>query len=123
MLVDDELEGKRTKLEAEIQIDSPDHIGSYKDQEILTIKSKIQHIIDSGANVIISRKGINTLAQHMLTQAGIIIIIIIIVTIVIITMTVISTRALRILMRRIFAIIMETLTSNLVMQNVSMRNL
>jgi hypothetical protein len=52
-----------------------------------------------------------------------IIIIIIIVTIVIITMTVISTRALRILMRRIFAIIMETLTSNLVMQNVSMRNL
>ena len=72
MLIDDELEGKRTKLEAEIQIDSPDHIVSYKDQEILTIKSKIQHIIDSGTNVIISRKGINTLAQHMLTQAGII---------------------------------------------------
>src|ERR687895_2989966 len=72
MLIDDELEGKRTRLEAEIQIDSPDHIGSYKDQEILTIKSKIQHVIDSGADVIISRKGINTLAQHMLTQAGII---------------------------------------------------
>jgi chaperonin GroEL (HSP60 family) len=72
MLIDDDLEGKRTKVEAEIQINSPDHIGSYKDQEILMIKSKIQHIIDSGANVIISRKGINTLAQHMLTQAGII---------------------------------------------------
>ena len=72
MLIDDELEGKRTKVEAEIQVNSPDHIRSFKDQEILMIRSKIQHIIDSGANVVISRKGINTLAQHMLTQAGII---------------------------------------------------
>jgi chaperonin GroEL (HSP60 family) len=72
MLIDDELEGKRTKVEAEIQVNSPDHIGSFKDQEILMIRSKIQHIIDSGANVVISRKGINTFAQHMLTQAGII---------------------------------------------------
>ena len=72
MLIDDELEGKRTKIEAEIQVNSPDHIRSFKDQENLMIRSKIQHIIDSGANVIISRKGINTLAQHMLTQAGII---------------------------------------------------
>ena len=72
MLIDDELEGKRTKVEAEIQVNSPDHIRSFKDQENLMIRSKIQHIIDSGANVVISRKGINTLAQHMLTQAGII---------------------------------------------------
>lgn len=72
MLIDDELEGKRTKVEAEIQVNSPDQIWSFKDRENLMISSKIQHIIDSGANVIISRKGINTLAQHMLTQAGII---------------------------------------------------
>ena len=72
MLIDDELEGKRTKVEAEIQVNSPDHIRSFKDQEILMVRSKIQHIIDSGANVVISRKGINTFAQHMLTQAGII---------------------------------------------------
>jgi chaperonin GroEL (HSP60 family) len=58
--------------EAEIQITSPSGIESYKDQEKLMIKSKIQHIIDSGANVVISRKGINTFAQHMLTRAGII---------------------------------------------------
>lgn len=72
MLIDDELEGKRTRGEAEIQITSPHQIESYKDQETLTIKSKIQHIMDSGANVVISRKGINTFAQHMLTRAGII---------------------------------------------------
>jgi chaperonin GroEL (HSP60 family) len=72
MLIDDELEGKRTRREAEIQITSPNDIQSYKQQEMQIIKSKIQHIIDSGANVVISRKGINTFAQHALTQAGII---------------------------------------------------
>jgi chaperonin GroEL (HSP60 family) len=72
MLIDDELEGKRTKREAEIQITSPNDIQSYKQQEMQMIKSKIQHIIDSGANVVISRKGINTFAQHILTRAGII---------------------------------------------------
>ena len=72
MLIDDELESKRTRREAEIQITSPNDIRLYKQQEMQMIKSKIQHIIDSGANVVISRKGINTFAQHILTQAGII---------------------------------------------------
>ena len=72
MLIDDELEGKRTKREAEIQITSPIDIQSYKQQEMQMVRSKIQHIIDSGANVVISRKGINTFAQQILTQAGII---------------------------------------------------
>jgi chaperonin GroEL (HSP60 family) len=72
MLIDDELEAKRTRREAEIQITSPNDIQSYKQQEIQMIKSKIQHIMDSGANVVISRKGINTFAQHILTQAGVI---------------------------------------------------
>jgi len=72
MLVNDELEGKRTKTEAEIRITSPDQIKSYSDAQTLMIKSKVQHIIDSGANVVFSRKGINTLAQHLMTRAGII---------------------------------------------------
>ena len=72
MLINDELESKRTRAGAEIRITSPDQIKSYGDAEALMIKSKIQHIIDSGANVILSRKGINTLAQHLLTGAGII---------------------------------------------------
>lgn len=72
LLIDDELEGKRTRVEAEIQITSGDHIESYKDQEMIMIKSKIQHIMDSGANVVISRKGINLFAQDILTRAGII---------------------------------------------------
>ena len=72
MLIDDELEGKTTRVEAEIQVTSMAQIQSYKDQEMLLIKSKIQHILDSEANVVISRKGINRFAQTMLAQAGII---------------------------------------------------
>ncbi len=72
MLIDDELEGKRTRTDAEIRITSPDQIKSYSDAQTLMIKSKVQHIIDSGANAVFSRKGINTLAQHLLTRAGII---------------------------------------------------
>ncbi|HEY3094998.1 MAG TPA: TCP-1/cpn60 chaperonin family protein [Nitrososphaera sp.] len=72
MLINDELEGKRTRTDAEIRITSPDQIKSYSDAQTLMIKSKLQHITDSGANVVFSRKGINTLAQHLLTKAGII---------------------------------------------------
>lgn len=72
LLVDEDLEGKKTKTDAEIRVTSPDQIKSYIDREAEMIRSKIQHIIDSGANVVISRKGINTLAQHMLMRAGII---------------------------------------------------
>jgi len=72
LLIDEDLEGKKTRADAEIRITSADQIKSYIDTEAEMIRSKIQHIIDSGANVVISRKGINTLAQHMLTRAGII---------------------------------------------------
>jgi len=72
ILIDDELEGERTRTEAEIQILSPNQMNSYKEHERLMIKSKIKHIVDSGANVVISRKGINTFAQNLLARAGII---------------------------------------------------
>lgn len=72
ILINDELEGKRTRTDAEIRINSPDQIKQYSDAETLMIRSKVQHIIDSGANIVFSRKGINTLAQHLLTRVGII---------------------------------------------------
>ncbi len=72
ILINDELEGKRTRTDAEIRINSPNQIKQYSDAQTIMIKSKVQHIIDSGANVVFSRKGINTLAQHLLTRAGII---------------------------------------------------
>jgi archaeal chaperonin len=72
LLINEELEGKRTKTEAEIQITLPDQISSYFDTESLIIRSKVQNIIKSGANVVISQKGINLIAQHYLAKAGIV---------------------------------------------------
>ena len=72
LLLNEDLEGKRTKTDAEIQIISHNQIQSYIQKESEAIISKIQQIVNSGANVVISQKGINMLAQDYLAKAGII---------------------------------------------------
>jgi thermosome len=72
LLINEELEGKRTKTEAEIQITSPGQISSYFETESVIIRSKVQNIINSGANVVISQKGINLISQYCLAKAGIV---------------------------------------------------
>lgn len=72
LLINEDLEPKRTKMDAEIRITSPDQIHSFLDEQSMVIRLKVQNIIDSGANVVISRKGINNLAQYHLAKSGII---------------------------------------------------
>ena len=72
LLINEELDDKRTKTDAEIIVTSPNQIQSYLTKESDVIKLKTQNIINSGANVVISQKGINLLAQHHLAKAGII---------------------------------------------------
>ncbi|MFL6367466.1 MAG: thermosome subunit alpha [Nitrososphaeraceae archaeon] len=72
LLINEELEGKRTKAEAEIQITLPGQIKSYFDNESSAIRLKVQNIINSGANVVISQRGINLAAQYHLANAGIV---------------------------------------------------
>jgi archaeal chaperonin len=72
LLIDEELEGKRTRIDAEITIDSPHQMQSFLDKEQLLTTSKVRSIIRSGANVVISQKGINALAQNHLSRAGIV---------------------------------------------------
>jgi archaeal chaperonin len=72
LLINEDLEGKRTKTDAEINITSPDEIQSYIREESSIIKSKVQNIIRSGANVVFSQKGISPRAQYYLSEYGII---------------------------------------------------
>jgi chaperonin GroEL (HSP60 family) len=72
LLIDEDLEGKRTKTDAEIRITHPSQLKVYSDAQTEMIRSKLQHIVDSGANVVLSRKGINTFSQNFLREAGII---------------------------------------------------
>ena len=71
LLINEDLEGKRTKTDAEIRISSPDQIKAYFDKESLILRLKVQNIINSRTNVVISQKGINLLAQSYLAKAGI----------------------------------------------------
>jgi archaeal chaperonin len=72
LLIDEELEGKRTRIDAEISINLPHQMQSFLDKEQLLTTLKVRRIIRSGANVVISQKGINALAQNHLSRAGII---------------------------------------------------
>jgi len=72
LLINEDLEANRTKMDAEIRISSPRQIQGYLDKQSLMIRSKVQNIINSGTNVVISQKGINLLAQSYLAKAGII---------------------------------------------------
>ncbi len=71
LLIDEDLDRKRTRRDAEIGISLPSQVKAYLDEQALDLRRKVQAIIDSGANVVVSRAGINTLAQTMLAHAGI----------------------------------------------------
>ncbi|MEM2141074.1 thermosome subunit alpha [Nitrososphaera sp.] len=71
LLLDDDLESKRTRTDAEVRISLPAQIRSYIDSQALDLRRKVQAVIDSGANVVIARGGISMPAQTMLAHAGI----------------------------------------------------
>lgn len=72
LLLNEPLEMMRTKTDEQIQINSPEQISLFLNQEKIDIRAKVKKIISSGANVVVSRKGINAIAQEYLAKAGII---------------------------------------------------
>ncbi len=72
LLLNEELETMRTKTESEIEISSPGQMSAFLNQENHNVLSLVKKIIDSGVNVVISRKGISELAQEYLAKSGII---------------------------------------------------
>jgi chaperonin GroEL (HSP60 family) len=72
LLLNEPLEIMRTKTDDQIEINSPAQMTLFLNQETIDIRSKIKHIANSGANVIVSRKGINSIAQEYLSKLGII---------------------------------------------------
>jgi len=71
LLLDAQLEIKNTEIDAKIQITSPDQLDMFLQQEEKIIKSMTDKVINSGANMVICQKGIDDLAQHYLSKAGI----------------------------------------------------
>jgi archaeal chaperonin len=72
LLIDIELENKGTRIDAEVRVNSPEEFQSFSRGISDLLRYRVQRIIDSGANVVISRKGINLHAQHLLAESNII---------------------------------------------------
>ncbi|HJK76398.1 MAG TPA: thermosome subunit alpha [Methanocorpusculum sp.] len=71
LLLNAAVEYKKTEVDAEISITSPDQLQLFLDEEERMIKSIVEKIKASGANVLFCQKGIDDIAQHSLSKAGI----------------------------------------------------
>ncbi|HJK06949.1 MAG TPA: thermosome subunit alpha [Methanocorpusculum sp.] len=71
LLLNAAVEYKKTEVDAEISITSPDQLQLFLDEEERMIKSIVEKIKASGANVLFCQKGIDDIAQHYLSKAGI----------------------------------------------------
>lgn len=71
LLLNASVEFKKTEVDAEINITSPDQLQAFLNEEERMIKAIVDKIIKSGANVLFCQKGIDDIAQHYLAKAGI----------------------------------------------------
>jgi len=72
LLLNAPVEFKKTEVDAEISITSPDQLQMFLDEEERMIRAIVNKIVASDANVLFCQKGIDDIAQHYLAKAGII---------------------------------------------------
>ncbi len=70
-LLDVALEIEKTETDARIEITSPDQMQAFLAQEEKMLKEMVDKITKSGAQVVFIQKGIDDVAQHYLSKAGI----------------------------------------------------
>ena len=70
-LVNSPLEVKETEVDAEIRITDPAQMQAFIEQEEKMVKDMVDKVVDAGANVLFAQKGIDDLAQHYLSKAGV----------------------------------------------------
>jgi len=71
-LINNALEISKTETDAKINISNPQQLKSFLDEENRMLKTMVDKVIGSGANVVLCQKGIDDMAQHYLAKAGII---------------------------------------------------
>jgi archaeal chaperonin len=70
-LVNSALEIEKTEFDAKINISSPDQMNMFLEEENRMLKSMVDKLVATGANVVICQKGIDDIAQHYLAKAGV----------------------------------------------------
>jgi len=71
LLLQSAIEIEKTEFDAKLQITSPDQIQQFLDEEEHMLRTMVEKIVNSGANVLVCQKGIDDLAQHFLSKAGV----------------------------------------------------
>ena len=69
-LINSAIEVKKTEVDAKIQITDPSMLAQFLDEEENYLRSLVEKIQSAGANVVICQKGIDELAQHYKSKAG-----------------------------------------------------
>lgn len=70
-LVNSALEIEKTEFDAKLNINTPDQMQRFLDEENKMLKSMVDKISEAGANVVLCQKGIDDIAQHYLAKSGI----------------------------------------------------
>src|ERR687897_1040418 len=70
-LINSALEIEKTEFDAKININSPDQMKLFLDEENKLLKNMVDKIVATGANVVVCQKGIDDIAQHYLAKEGI----------------------------------------------------
>lgn len=70
-ILDAPLEIEKPEWTTKISVTSPDQIKAFLDQEAQILKAYVDHLASIGANVVITQKGIDEVAQHFLAKRGI----------------------------------------------------
>jgi archaeal chaperonin len=65
------LEIEKTEFDAEININNPEQMQKFIDEENEMLKSMVDKVSAIGANVVLCQKGIDEMAQHYLAKSGI----------------------------------------------------
>ena len=70
-LLDAALEIKKTEIDAKIEINDPNQLNAFLQEEENMLRRMVDQVKKSGANVVFCQKGIDDLAQHFLAKEGI----------------------------------------------------
>ena len=70
-IINSPLEIEKTEFDAKININSPNQMQQFIDEENKMLKAMVDKVVAAGANVLLCQKGIDDIAQHYLAKAGI----------------------------------------------------
>ena len=71
LLLNAALEYKKTEVNAKINISQPDQVQAFLDDDEQMVHTMANKVVSSGATVVFCQKGMDDVAQHYLTKAGI----------------------------------------------------